>query len=205
MNEPSPRCVRNRAIILILCTFIAAFAQRECLAANLLDNPDFEIDLSGWAIAQSAPPPATYVSHWPYGWNDSSGSLGLTADVVSGNGNEVTVTQCVSDPSETVDASIEAFSFDPPEQSILVVNLWVFGAPNCAGTLLSVLALEPDAPLQMNSWTTFRLHQHAMPSGTTSVLLEVVVSTGTGLADYMVDHATLEPDAIFVFGFDPAL
>ena len=72
-----------RAVGLALSGAAFALICIKCFAVNALQNPDFEVDLAGWEITASAPSPATYVNHWPYGWNNSAGSLGWTADLIN--------------------------------------------------------------------------------------------------------------------------
>ena len=112
--------------------------------------------------------------------------------------------QCVNEPARKLDASVEVFPFDAPEQSIVGSHLFAYASQDCAGNLLSLSVLAPAAPLQTNSWTTLELHEN-MPEGTASVLLDIVVSTGSGFADYMIDHAHLElgADTILASGFEP--
>jgi hypothetical protein len=196
---------RHSAVARALSAAAFGLACTECLAVNALQNPDFEIDLSYWTIAPSEPTPGIYVNHWPYGWNDSSGSLGLAAEPVNGNGNIVTAMQCINGPFGKVHASVEVFPFDAPEQSLVASHVLAYADQDCMpNTLLSILVLEPQAPVEINSWTTFDLHED-MPIGTASILLDVVVTTGSGLADYMIDHVYLDrgSDEILASGFEP--
>ena len=199
----SRRCLQaamsSRALSAVIVGFSVCV---NCFAGNLLENPDFEIDNSWWAIYAS---PGTSFEHLPYGWNNSSGSLELSAAIVNGNGCQVTVVQCVNSPAKVVDASIEALPLSSPGEGIFVINLWTFASQDCDfNTMTSITPLAPAAPLVQNSWVQFGLHEHPTPAGSASAMLEIVVSTGSSTgADYVIDHANFSSGAIFESGFDP--
>ncbi|HEY4137497.1 MAG TPA: hypothetical protein VGN65_03515, partial [Casimicrobiaceae bacterium] len=162
---------------------------------------DFENDNNGWMIAAS---PGTSVDHLPFGWNDSSGSMGLSADIINGNASEVTVLQCANDPPGVLDASIEVLQQSAPDAGLFSVNLWAFSTQDCDFSgFLSMNPLAPAPSTPLSSWTQFLLSGFVMPAGSASVMLEILVSTGSNTnARYAIDYVNVSADVIFRSNFE---
>ena len=193
----------RKAIALLLIA-----ASPGAFALNLVTNPDFDHDLSGWTVSGGAYRESFFGS--PVG-----GTLRM-----DGTSNDVVdvATQCVDVHRwTTIDFVLRYFVNAQYGSGTHVFSVDVYDAADCAGNKLT-----PPSPIAPNEaaavaisegnpssgWLEAGAYDVALPPGSTSALITLGIASGTaanpGGASYMMDHIQVGPlDVIFADDFEP--
>jgi len=152
-------------------TLLALFTTA-ATAANLVTNPDFDIDTNGWA-----PNSAGISISWDSAMN-VAGAPGSGAGLVTNSmpGFNLGVTQCVSSGvigGNSYDVGTWAF-FPSGQAGVGTAGLfvWFFDQAGCTGTQSAPLTVAPYLPPPSDSWTLLTATGVA-PAGSVSALIYI--------------------------------
>ena len=159
---------RSPLFVALFAALFAALAAVTVPAAaqNLLQNGRFDVDTSGWVVAQGHP---GTIARNPAdrGGFTGSGSLELTHQGANPSQTTVLLGECIAAAPGSY--TLRAFSLVPAGQArtgSLLSGLYVFGGPNCSsGQLAQLVGPGNDTA---GVWRALEL-QATLPPGTTHV------------------------------------
>jgi len=177
-------------------------------ALNLVFNPDFDHDLSGWTVGGGAYRESFFGS--PVG-----GTLRM-----DGSSNDVVevATQCVDVHRwPKIDFALRYFVNAQYGSGTHVFSLDIYDAADCAGNKLTPIspispnegaAVSISEGIPDSGWLEAGAYDVALPPGSTSALITLGIASGTaanpGGASYMMDHIQVGPlEEIFKDDFEP--
>jgi hypothetical protein len=163
----------------VLCATLALQAVQ---AANVVPNPDFDSDISGW----TAGPGIT--------WDGSDGSPGLGSLRISTAGNNATFSTCmVISAPQKIDLSANIrlrWGRQAGFQGI------AYNDTNCSGYIAAFVTTLPPFWEFPEGWAQLSAAGVMLPDGTQSVVLAFIVLPNDSLsADASVDHVFFGPTA----------
>ena len=188
-----------------LCLPLIALATPSAVAQNLLVNPGFDRDLSGWLTSTSAQPPDNGQASVAWTASDASGSStsgGVAFQATSEFGSAMaSVTQCFSvTPGllATMGAKILTTHSDPTSSASVAVSF--FSSPDCSGIALGQASAKPD-PAPYGVWSHTATFALASPAAR-SVRAELSATAygtffyGVGEVEAVADDATFTLAAV---------
>lgn len=156
-------------------------------AQNLLQNPNFDLDASGWSVSGSGT--ATWSS------NQGSPTRGAIFLSATSTGPNVSVFQCVAISAPAViDVGARSFtssSFGTGSTSDLTVSL--FSGTACSGTVLGTIPVVSGTFDPPDNWFNRRALTQSLPAGTQSARVEISASAGTGQMLILYDTVVFGP------------
>jgi hypothetical protein len=158
-------------------------------AANLVQNPDFDSDISGWTSG----PGIT--------WDSSNGSPGLGSLHISNELNFSTFSMCmVISAPQNIDLFAEMRLV---WGSYVVIQGLAYSDTNCS-SYIDYFATTARSGPSINGWMKASAINVALPAGTQSVALAFSVQPdSSGPPDGNLDHVIFGPtDVIFRDGFE---
>lgn len=163
-----------------------------CAAANLLQNPGFDADISGWTPTVNGG-----TVSWDGAIGDPAGSI-LTSSPAPNT--SATAAQCVAiSAPANVDFIVDGFA----DQSVLsggyIISATSFDAAGCTGTNLGDLPAGGTS-FPPGGWGGFEIaaSNQPLPNGTQSVLVTVGSSAGAAAGsvdNYHFDNIQFGPSA----------
>ena len=191
--------VRLVAASALICLVESGFA------ANLVTNPDFDTDVSGWSPQVNATSSVTWAAS-----PNRVGSPGSGSAAAANTGSAFTVirlTQCVSTgitPGTIYDVGAW-MRVNTAESGVVGADAFVsfFSAAGCGGNVLSTIATS-TAQLPMDTWVLRTASGAAPPSAASAeIFLEVFQqSAGTYPFRSYFDGVLFGPDVLFANGFE---
>jgi hypothetical protein len=191
----------------MLRKFVAAVllvaAAPGAFALNLVYNPDFNTDTSGWTLL----PQAGGSAYRDFSF--SSPGPGVLRLDAYGNGAIAEARQCVDIHKwTTIDFSLHYFP--NATQGYHEFKLDVYDAAGCTGNVLDSLypieaAAVPVDGYPATGWLEAGDYGYTLPSGALSARLDLAdAGTVAGNASYLIDHVQVGPlDVIFADDFEP--
>lgn len=188
MFEPSPATAIRILVIALATLAVPATAQD-----NLLDNPDFDVDLAGWGAADSEVADIDWVPIDAAG-NPSSGSLQARNTRRSAGGTVFVGGQCVDVmPGETYTFGGSVFAESGQTFRGVFFQMLFRPLPDCGGSTLEVGAASSGQSV-LDAWVPASAAVVA-PSGAVSATFRFAVSRAS--AD-PIDDVEVLIDRLFV-------
>lgn len=169
--------------------FMLGVGSLTCWAANLVINPDFDTDLSGWITSTNGTGTVNFIS---YDGSPTAGALQLTANAVN---DAASAQQCVATTTQNVDFYIRTFaSLGGGSTAFSAV---AFNGAGCSGINLGTaitytIAAPGNSVAGVSSTWSDKVNpantNQALPAGTASVLLKLEVIGDGSSAFYLIDH-----------------
>jgi hypothetical protein len=157
-------------------------------AGNLIANPDFSADISGWSIKTTGSATVTYSAN---SGSPAQGSIHLTAS----NGDSAQANQCVALTDSIVDLIARQYAATSIAVQTATAEITAYDQPNCAGNILGFSAFNPvpvDGYFEgtvVLGWNEISaLHKNLSNLPPASALVSLYVHAGAGgSADYYFD------------------
>ena len=189
-----------QALLLVTATCCCAAAH----GANLLTNPDFDTDVSGWLKGPSG---AGYDAFWTSQYGKPS--PGAAEVFATTSGQFMYLEQCVDIAPQHVDLAaysrIAGVGGDAQNYGNLTIA--IFAQPACAGA--SRGNANADTFPSADGWITHRLVDYSLQANTVSVMVSLLVVAQQVPVDIQFDHVAFGPtgtvgdlDTIFRDGFE---
>jgi hypothetical protein len=157
---------------------MVAAASMACLAfplsaQNLLQNPNFDLDTSGWSVSGSG------TATWINSGSPTGGAIYLSA---TNTGPNVTAFQCVAISAPAVidvgGRSYTASSFGNGSTTEMTVKF--FSGTGCSGTVLATIPVDTGTFDPPDNWFNRRVLTQSLPAGTQSARVEISAGGGDG-------------------------
>lgn len=161
-------------------------------AENLVENPGFDTDISGWDFSGTC---------IVLGRDTFGGNGALAINCFSASSVE-TVSQCVAIPRTDLDFSAQ--TTDNGNAGPVSYALTAYSNADCTGTATTLVdpgtaSVVPGGGCCGRTWTPLSRTDLAVPASARSVLIEIIV---TSPADIALDDIRLGP-SVFQDGFEP--
>ena len=176
-----------------------------CIAQNLVANPDFDHDGSGWGDALTANGSAIWAGGEDADFCAASGALHLTNNDTTGdNAQQTIVGGCIdvsalAGQSARLEASVRFSTTFTVEQPTAAIAVAFYGSTDCSGDPTGG-AGTPAADWGSAFWQDLRSAPFALPDGSVRVFLGLTKKLATDpTVDAYFDRVYLGLDS-FVFG-----
>jgi hypothetical protein len=164
-------------------------------AANLLVNPDFDSDLSGWQVDVSGTGSA---SHDANVGSPDPGSAYLSA---TAPGTTVTVSQCVAIATPGIDLIARTYTDSSNGTSSNAVQIEAFDSTDCTGMPVDTKQTVNNA--DVGGWRERSLSGYPLDGQVQSVRVSFLIDSGDTTEDVHFDHIVFVAESIFADGFEP--
>lgn len=173
-----------RAFVVVISSAISLSA----LAGNLLSNPDFASDLSGWTPKTTGGGTVTYAS------DAGSPALG-SVHLMASNGDTAQLDQCIALTDSPVDLYARFYAATSISVQTATAEVTAYDQANCAGNPLGFFAFNPVpvagyvGGVSASGWNEISaLNENISNLHPMSALVAIYVSAGAGgTADYYFD------------------
>ncbi len=170
-----------RNALLLLAVPFSAFS------ANLVVNPNFDSDASGWTFGGGNGSSFAY-------WEDATGyptagSLGLVAGLV---GDSPDARQCINISSQAVDlAAYARIDYTGGDQNFGEVGISSFSTSDCSGGYIAYA--RAGMRLATDGWVMHRLVDYALPATTQSVMIFLKLPVDSTSIGVFMDQVAFGP------------
>ena len=163
-------------------------------AANLITNPDFTTDLSGWTVFTSSGGTVTFDST---SGSPTTGAIRLTAS----NGGVAQAKQCITLGPQSIDLIVRRYIVTSVGPITEADTNWIaYSGANCLGNLVGAFATNAVTgfPGFFNgaaaSWDELYSLSQSLPAGTVSVQVSIYISAGASATlDFLFDDIRFGP------------
>jgi hypothetical protein len=155
-------------------------------AQNLLQNPNFDLDASGWTVSGSG------TATWSANGSPTRGAILLSA---TSTGPEVSVFQCVAISAPAViDVGARSFTSSSfGDGSTNEMNVSLFSGTACSGAILGTISVASGTFDPPDNWFNRRALTQPLPAGTQSARVELKANAGTGQMIIYFDTVVFGP------------